>query len=78
LSESPTDARKADVPRALARIGFEVVREREHISLRRANDDGSRSIMTLPNARRIKGSTLQSACHQAGVERDEFLRALRR
>lgn len=30
---------------------------------------------TLPNHPRIKGSTLRTICSQAGIPRDEFLRA---
>jgi hypothetical protein len=58
-------------------MGFEVVREREHIALMRQNADGSRNVMTLPNHRLIKGGTLQGACTRAGVDRDELLAALR-
>ncbi len=41
--------------RALAELGFKVVREREHISLERQSQDGTRTMMTLPNHRMIKG-----------------------
>ncbi len=61
--------------RALGRLGFEVVREAEHIALRRMNPDGSPTPMTIPNHRTLKASTLRAICTQAGIHRDEFLRA---
>ena len=71
----PSDAPKTDVLRALERLGFQIIREGNHIALTRANLDGSRTPMTLPNHRRIKGSTLRSALRQAQISREEFLNA---
>jgi len=78
MSRFPVDVPKRDVVRAFERLGFEIVREREHIALARPNADGSRTPLTLPNHDRIKGSTLRTACTQAGVSREAFLAALTR
>jgi predicted RNA binding protein YcfA (HicA-like mRNA interferase family) len=75
MQRFPKDAPKAKVLKALARLGFQPVREREHIALARQNADGTRTPLTLPNHRFLKGSTLRTICTQAGIPRDEFLRA---
>lgn len=41
----------------------------------RENPDGTRTPLTLPNHKKIKGSTLRTICSQAGISRDEFLNA---
>ena len=71
----PTDAPKNRVIRALERLGYRIIRERNHICVARENPDGSRSVLVLPNHRRIKGSTLRRICTQAGISRDAFLEA---
>lgn len=71
----PTDAPKNRVIRALGRLGYRIIRERNHICMARENPDGSRSVLVLPNHRRIKGSTLRRICTQAGIPRNTFLEA---
>jgi predicted RNA binding protein YcfA (HicA-like mRNA interferase family) len=66
---------KERVVRALTALGFQMVREREHISMVRENPDGRRTPLTMPNHPRIKSSTLRTVCGQAGIPRDEFLKA---
>ena len=74
----PTDAPKSRVVRALQLLGFEIIREHEHIAMARRNDDGTSTPLTMPNHLRIKGSTLRTICTQAGIDRVEFLRAYER
>jgi predicted RNA binding protein YcfA (HicA-like mRNA interferase family) len=75
MSKFPVDAPKQKVIRALNLLGFIVVREREHIALSRQNDDGTRTPLTIPNHTLIKSSTLRHICTQAGISRDDFVRA---
>ncbi len=75
MPKFPVDAPKRRVLRALQLLGFQLVQEREHIAMRRENPDGSSTPLTLPNHLHIKGSTLRTICTQAGIARDDFLRA---
>ena len=75
MPKFPVDAPKRKVVRALELLGFQIVREREHIAMIRQNADGTRTPLTMPNHPQIKGSTLRTICSQAGISRDEFLGA---
>ena len=73
----PADAPIRRVVRALAILGFQIVREREYISMLRRNPDGSETPLTVPNHSRIKASTLRRICTQAGVPEGRILGSLR-
>ncbi len=73
MAKFPVDAPIGEVTRAFVRLGFRVVREGNHIAMIRENPDGSTTPLTIPNHRRIKGSTLRTILTQAGISREEFL-----
>jgi predicted RNA binding protein YcfA (HicA-like mRNA interferase family) len=75
MAKFPVDAPKRKVVKALEILGFQLIREREHISMMRENIDGSKIPLTMPNHRKIKASTLRTICTQASISRDEFLAA---
>jgi len=78
VAKFPIDAPIRDVVRALERLGFVVVREGNHISMARANADGSKTALTMPNHRTLKASTLRTILSQASIPRDDFLREYRK
>lgn len=65
------------VMKALRKLGFEIIREREHIAMQRQNADGTLTPLTIPNHPKIKSSTLRTICQQSGISREEFLEAYR-
>jgi len=71
----PVDAPRKRVVTTLQALGFQIVREREHIAMRRTNQNGTTTPLTLPNHPNLKGSTLRAICTQAQIPREEFLRA---
>jgi predicted RNA binding protein YcfA (HicA-like mRNA interferase family) len=73
MSKFPTDATKTKVIKTLEKLGFKIIREREHIAMIRDNNDGTMTPLTLPNHKKIKGSTLRSICTQANISREDFL-----
>ncbi|HEC12565.1 MAG TPA: type II toxin-antitoxin system HicA family toxin [Acidiferrobacteraceae bacterium] len=78
MPKFPIDAPKRKVIKALEALGFKMVREHEHIAMKRENSDGTTTPLTMPNHKNIKGSTLCTICNQAGISRDEFLEAFRK
>lgn len=78
MPKFPIDAPQSRVLFAFQALGFIIVRQAEHIGLERRNADGTRTIISLPNHRRIKGATLRHICTVAAINRDEFLSAFER
>ncbi len=75
MAKFPVDAPLDQVITAFERLGFQLVRKGNHIAMLRNNPDGTRTPLTLPNHRRIKGSTLRTILTQAGIARDDLLNA---
>jgi predicted RNA binding protein YcfA (HicA-like mRNA interferase family) len=70
----PKDIPKNKILKVLNNLGFEIVREGNHIAMLRNNPDGSKTPLTMPNHKRIKGSTLRTIITQVGISREEFIR----
>lgn len=75
MAKFPIDAPIRKVVKTFELLGFVVVREGNHISMIRENEDGTKTSLTMPNHEKIKSSTLRVICRQVGVSRDEFIMA---
>jgi len=73
VTRFPRDVPKRKVIKALEALGFEIIREGNHISMIRINPDGSKTPLTMPNHEVIKGSTLLIILRQAGISREQFI-----
>jgi len=74
VAKFPVDAPIRDVVRAFERLGFVLVREGNHVSMSRANPDGSKTALTMPNHHTLKASTLRTILSQTSIARDDFMR----
>jgi predicted RNA binding protein YcfA (HicA-like mRNA interferase family) len=75
MTAFPSDVPLEQAVQAFERLGFHEVRRGNHISLFRENADGTRTPLTMPAHRRIKGSTLRTILTQAQIAREDFLNA---
>jgi len=75
MARFPKDASRPRVVAALEALGFQLIREREHIAMVRVNNDGTKTPLTLPNHKTIKSSTLRVICRQSSISREDFLNA---
>jgi len=54
MAKFPVDAPERKVVKALKILGFQPVREKEHISMVRENPDGSKTPLTMPSHSKIR------------------------
>ena len=75
MTKFPVDVPKTKVIKVLQKLGFKLVREGNHIAMVRQSAEGTTTPLTMPNHNKIKASTLRTICTQAGIKREDFLKA---
>lgn len=71
----PVDSHKNDVIKTFNKLGFQIVREGNHIIMERKNNDGTITPLVMPNHKTINSGTLRAIVNQIGITRDDFLKA---
>ena len=74
MAKFPVDAPLRKVIGALEQLGFQMIKEGNHIAMLKENPDGTRTPLTIPNHPVLKKSTLRTILTQSKISRDEFLR----
>jgi predicted RNA binding protein YcfA (HicA-like mRNA interferase family) len=69
----PIDVPKNKVIKTFQKLGFEIVREGNHIIMERLNENGTITPLVMPNHNTINSGTLRSILTQTGISREEFL-----
>jgi predicted RNA binding protein YcfA (HicA-like mRNA interferase family) len=72
MAKFPTDAPINRVIRSLELLGFRLVREGNHIAMKRENQDGTKIPLTIPNHRRIKDRLYELYLHKLGYLEKTF------
>lgn len=75
MSKFPADTSKQKVVKTFQKLGFEIVREKEHVSMTRLSPEGIKTLLTMPNHSIIKSSTSRAVCTRCGISSEEFLKA---
>ncbi|OGU88049.1 MAG: hypothetical protein A2220_00050 [Ignavibacteria bacterium RIFOXYA2_FULL_35_10] len=71
----PVDSNKNDVIKTFNKLGFQIVREGNHIIMERKNSNGTITPLVMPNHKTINSGTLRAIVNQIGITRDDFLKA---
>ena len=75
MSKFPVDAPIRKIIKTFEILGFELIREGNHIAMLRQNPDGTRTPLTMPNHPVIKKATLRTILTHTRIPRNEFLDA---
>lgn len=71
----PIDARKQKIIKTFQYLGFQLVRDGNHIIMERQNEDGTITPLVMPNHNVINSGTLRAIVTQVGLTRVEFMDA---